>query len=39
MERPKVGIGVIIKKKDKVLLLKRINKHGSNSWCFAGGHL
>ncbi len=38
-QRPRVGIGVIIYKKDKVLLGKRRNAHGEGSWCFPGGHL
>ena len=39
MERPKVGVGVIILKENKVLLGKRRNAHGEGSWCFPGGHL
>jgi len=38
-ERPKVGLGVIVIKKDKVLLGKRKNAHGTRTWCFPGGHL
>lgn len=38
-ERPKVGVGVIVMKDNKVILGKRINKHGHKTWCFAGGHL
>ncbi|MBI2004652.1 NUDIX domain-containing protein [Patescibacteria group bacterium] len=38
-QRPKVGVGVIVKKDNKVLLGKRKNAHGEGSWCFAGGHL
>lgn len=37
--RPKVGVGVIVIKNDKVLLGKRKNAHGDGSWSFAGGHL
>ncbi len=36
---PKVGIGVIIVYKNKVLLGKRIGRHGTDTWCFPGGHL
>lgn len=35
----KVGIGVIIKKDNKILLGKRLNSHGEGTWCFPGGHL
>ncbi|MBI2668989.1 NUDIX domain-containing protein [Candidatus Woesearchaeota archaeon] len=39
MERPKVGVGVIILKGSKVLLQKRKNAHGEGTWSFPGGHL
>lgn len=38
-ERPKIGVGVIVIKDNKVLLGKRKNAHGEGSWSFAGGHL
>jgi len=38
-ERPKVGVGVLIKKDDKILFLQRKNAHGEGSWCPPGGHL
>ena len=38
-ERPKVGVGVILVKDNKVLLLKRKNEHGQGTWEFPGGHL
>jgi len=38
-ERPKVGVGVIIIKDDKILLGKRKNAHGEGGWCYPGGHL
>lgn len=37
--RPKIGVGVIVIKDDKVLLGKRKNAHGEGTWCFPGGHL
>ena len=37
--RPKVGVGVIVIKDNKVLLGQRKNAHGEGSWSFAGGHL
>ena len=39
MERPKVGVGVVIIKDNKVLMGKRKNAHGEGSWSFPGGHL
>jgi len=38
-ERPKVGVGVLIKKGDTFLLLKRKNSHGDGFWGGTGGHL
>ena len=37
--RPKVGVGVIVIKDNKVALGKRKNAHGADTWCFPGGHL
>lgn len=39
VEEPKVGVGVILVKENKVLLLKRKNAHGEGTWGFPGGHL
>lgn len=39
MERPKVGLAVILMNNCKVLLGKRENAHGAGTWCFPGGHL
>lgn len=39
LERPKVGVGVLIKKGEKILLGKRKNAHGAGDWCPPGGHL
>ena len=36
---PRVGVGVIIKHGNQVLLLRRRNVHGSGSWSTPGGHL
>ena len=38
-QKPKVGVGVILCKENKVLLLKRKNAHGEGSWAPPGGHL
>jgi len=38
-KRPKVGVGVIIRKNNKVLLGRRNGKHGKETWGFVGGHL
>lgn len=39
IERPKVGLGVLIFKDKKVLLGKRKNAHGAGEYAFPGGHL
>lgn len=39
MNRPGVGVGVIVIRGDKVLLGKRKNAHGASTWNFPGGHL
>lgn len=36
---PRVGVGIIIAKGDRVLLLRRKNVHGAGSWSTPGGHL
>ena len=38
-KRPFVGVGVIIRKGDQVLLMKRQNSHGDGTWSMPGGHL
>ena len=35
----RVGVGVIVKKEDKVIMFRRKVKHGEGYWCFPGGHL
>ena len=37
--RPKVGLGVIVKKHNQILLGKRKGAHGESTWSFPGGHL
>lgn len=37
--RPKVGVGIIIRKDGQYLLLKRHNSHGAGTWSPPGGHL
>lgn len=39
MNRPAVGVAVIIVKKNLILLGKRLNAHGHGTWAFPGGHL
>ena len=39
MKRPKIGLGVIVIKENKILLGKRKNAHGEGTWSFPGGHL
>lgn len=36
---PRVGVGIIIRKEQTVLLLRRRNVHGAGSWSTPGGHL
>lgn len=38
-QQVRVGVGVIIIKDSKILMGKRINSHGHNTWNFPGGHL
>jgi 8-oxo-dGTP diphosphatase len=38
-KRPQVGIGVLITKDDRVLLIKRENAHGDATWSTPGRHL
>lgn len=36
---PRVGVGVILCRDGKVLLGKRKNAHGANTWSLPGGHV
>lgn len=38
-DRPKVGIGVIIRRDGKILMGLRKSNHAQGSWCYPGGHL
>ncbi len=38
-KRPKVGVGIIVRKERKILLGKRVGSHGTGRWQFPGGHL
>ena len=39
MQRPSIGLGLMILKDRKILLGKRKGSHGSKTWSFPGGHL
>lgn len=39
LDRPKVGVSVIVKHKGKVLIGNRKTSHGTGTWAFPGGHL
>ncbi len=41
MEKPiaKVGVGVLINKDGKILLIKRRGSHGEGTWAPPGGHI
>jgi 8-oxo-dGTP diphosphatase len=39
VDRPKVGIGVIIERDGKVMVGKRLSGHGADTWQIPGGHL
>ena len=36
---PRVGVGIIIRKGDQVLLMRRNGSHGKGTWSTPGGHL
>lgn len=39
MDQIKIGVGVIIWQEGKVLIGKRLSKHGHENWSFPGGHV
>jgi 8-oxo-dGTP diphosphatase len=39
MDRPQVGVAVIVTQDGRVLLLKRRGSHGEGTWAPPGGHL
>ncbi len=39
MERPRVGVGVIVERDGRMLLMRRRGSHGAGTWCNPGGHL
>lgn len=39
MDRPQVGLAVIVERGGKVLLLKRTGSHGQGTWAPPGGHV
>ena len=39
MQRPKVGVGVFVKRNGKILVGKRRGSHGAGPWALPGGHL
>ena len=38
-KKPLIGVAVIVIKDNRVLLGKRKNSHGADTWAFPGGHL
>lgn len=39
MHNPQIGVGILITRKDQILLIQRKNAHGAGSWSTPGGHL
>jgi len=39
MNRPKVGVSVVLKYNNNILVGKRKGSHGDGTWAFPGGHL
>jgi len=38
-ENPRVGVGVIVTRGDRVLLIRRVGVYGQGTWSTPGGHL
>ncbi len=38
-ERPRIGVGIVLRNNGQVLLGKRVGSSGSGNWGFPGGHL
>ena len=38
-DQPRVGVGIVIRRGDQVLLMRRDAVHGSGTWSTPGGHL
>ena len=38
-QRPKIGVGIMVIKDDKILFSKRKSSHGEGEFAFPGGHL
>lgn len=38
LKRPMIGVGILIKKGSKILLLKRKGSHGEGEWALPGGY-
>lgn len=39
MENPRVGVGVLVLRDGRLLLLRRAGSHGAGTWSTPGGHL
>lgn len=39
MDQPRVGVGIVVRRNDEILLIRRKNVHGDGSWSTPGGHL
>ena len=38
-KRPKIGVGVFVRKGDHLLMIHRKGSHGAGTWSCPGGHL